>query len=438
MPTRVLLEGPKIEPLLEQVRRDYGPTAKIISAEKVRTGGLAGFFARQRFELSVEVGDEPPAAAAEPEAKAPPRPAPRSLEELLDLAEADAGDLTAQGTAPARPPAAPAPTKPASAVSASATPAPAAPAAPAPASTAPAPRPLAGATPTTPTFAKITSAGPAAQQHTSVVPRAGLVSTNGTAFAEVMASLGAVSTPVAEPAQAPLTSTVRPYRPPTVSAAGPLTGALTALGVPEKLAGRASSADPYQAVLQALATLPEAPVAPARAGDVLVVVGELAHALPIAQRVAEDLHLDPAKLLLAGATTAGTGLHHSRRISGAAEARRRARTMHREDVPHVVVIDAPIGAPDDGWVEEICAELGATAVWAAVDATRKTADTAAHLRRIGPVTGIAVYAAAASADPAAPLALGHPVALLDGRPAGPHAWAALLTERLGELNPNGE
>jgi len=39
---------------------------------------------------------------------------------------------------------------------------------------------------------------------------------------------------------------------------------------------------------------------------------------------------------------------------------------------------------------------------------------------------------AANADPASPLALGVPIALLDGQPAGPHGWAALLSRRLFE------
>ena len=57
MPTRVLLEGPAIEPLLAQVRDEYGSRVRIISADKVRSGGVGGFFAKQHYELSVEVPD---------------------------------------------------------------------------------------------------------------------------------------------------------------------------------------------------------------------------------------------------------------------------------------------------------------------------------------------------------------------------------------------
>src|SRR4029434_5142209 len=57
MPTRVLLEGQAIEPLLAQVRDEYGSGVRIISADKVRSGGVGGFFAKQHYELSVEVPD---------------------------------------------------------------------------------------------------------------------------------------------------------------------------------------------------------------------------------------------------------------------------------------------------------------------------------------------------------------------------------------------
>jgi flagellar biosynthesis GTPase FlhF len=57
VPTRVLLEGPAIEPLLAQVRDEYGSGVRIISADKVRSGGVGGFFAKQHYELSVEVPD---------------------------------------------------------------------------------------------------------------------------------------------------------------------------------------------------------------------------------------------------------------------------------------------------------------------------------------------------------------------------------------------
>ena len=44
--------------LLDEVHATLGPTARVISANRCRSGGLAGFFARESFEVTVEVPDE--------------------------------------------------------------------------------------------------------------------------------------------------------------------------------------------------------------------------------------------------------------------------------------------------------------------------------------------------------------------------------------------
>lgn len=65
MPTRLLLEGTDIRALLQQVHDEHGPSARIVHAERIRSGGVAGFFARQRYEVAVELDvpglDDPPA-----------------------------------------------------------------------------------------------------------------------------------------------------------------------------------------------------------------------------------------------------------------------------------------------------------------------------------------------------------------------------------------
>ncbi|CAA9427719.1 MAG: hypothetical protein AVDCRST_MAG35-2399, partial [uncultured Quadrisphaera sp.] len=44
-------EGPAIEPLLQRVRTEHGSSARIVKAERVRVGGIGGFFAQERFEV---------------------------------------------------------------------------------------------------------------------------------------------------------------------------------------------------------------------------------------------------------------------------------------------------------------------------------------------------------------------------------------------------
>ncbi|WP_130491633.1 hypothetical protein [Motilibacter rhizosphaerae] len=54
----MLLEGSSIEELLAQVRAEHGPAARIVHADRVRSGGIGGFFAKERFEIQVEVADD--------------------------------------------------------------------------------------------------------------------------------------------------------------------------------------------------------------------------------------------------------------------------------------------------------------------------------------------------------------------------------------------
>ncbi|WP_298988674.1 hypothetical protein [uncultured Pseudokineococcus sp.] len=56
--TTVVLAGDGMEELLARVASEHGEGARVVRAERVRVGGVAGFFARQRFELVVEVDDD--------------------------------------------------------------------------------------------------------------------------------------------------------------------------------------------------------------------------------------------------------------------------------------------------------------------------------------------------------------------------------------------
>ncbi|HEU5109705.1 MAG TPA: hypothetical protein VFT95_14280, partial [Micromonosporaceae bacterium] len=181
MPTRVLLEGPAIEPLLAQVRQEYGPSARIISADKIRTGGLGGFFARQRYELSIQIDDDavpaPPSPAA-PTAAAPAGGPVEPLDALLALVEATND----------RPKGRPDKSTPAT------------PAEPA--------RPARAKTPT----------------KTASPPRAGLVSTANPDFAEILAGLqGGLDGVEADATTAPPTGAARRAEPTTTSRAEPTT-----------------------------------------------------------------------------------------------------------------------------------------------------------------------------------------------------------------------
>lgn len=57
MPQQLLLEGQNLEALILRARKEYGPGARVVRAEKVRSGGVLGFFTREHFELTVELSD---------------------------------------------------------------------------------------------------------------------------------------------------------------------------------------------------------------------------------------------------------------------------------------------------------------------------------------------------------------------------------------------
>ncbi|MBZ2196875.1 hypothetical protein [Occultella gossypii] len=116
MQRRLRLEGEHLEDLRAQARRQF-PRARIVSAERVRVGGIAGFLARQHFELVLELPDGVPSgpqagglaallASAEAEEEsmrgAPVSTESRRFADLLDAltqeAEDEAGPLDPIGT----------------------------------------------------------------------------------------------------------------------------------------------------------------------------------------------------------------------------------------------------------------------------------------------------------------------------------------------------
>jgi hypothetical protein len=51
----LLLEGSDLGELLTEVRTQHGPAARVVRAERIRSGGVAGFFSKERYEVTVEM-----------------------------------------------------------------------------------------------------------------------------------------------------------------------------------------------------------------------------------------------------------------------------------------------------------------------------------------------------------------------------------------------
>ena len=452
MPTRVLLEGPAIEPLLAQVRQEYGSAVRIISADKVRSGGIGGFFAKQHYELSVEVPDR---AEGSPSLDEPAQ----TLDQMLERAEAgdrvgagraagiedtdaaaeqfqpDTGAAFAEllagldtaahiaASAPASGPARPA--RPAPPVEAARL---------APPVEAARPAPPVEAAPDKTDNPTVRPFRPAAATGTPVNGSSTRPLPPVPSLADLMGGLGLADTPPAQPPAAPPARSaavaygLNPASPPKPH--DPVVSNLISVGMPSELAEQITGGDTYAGVLGLLAARPAAPGIPDGPGEILVLAGDLGHAVPIGKQLLAQIGADQTHLLLAGASAAGTGLHSSRVMHDAKAAATRAEKLRTAGSAWVVALDAPIGATDPLWVSDVCDALGATALWAIVDATRKTADTARHLRSLGEVEALVVHSVELTADPATVLGLDLPIFSLDGKPATPHSWAAMLCARI--------
>jgi hypothetical protein len=215
-----------------------------------------------------------------------------------------------------------------------------------------------------------------------------------------------------------------------VADSDPVIRNLVSVGMPPAMAGQITGADTYAGVLSVLAARPSAPGIPDGPGEILVLAGDINLGVPIARHLLDQIGVPENHLLLAAPTTAGTGLHSSRLIPTRETAESRVEKLHNAEQAWVVVLDAPVGGTDPLWVNEMCDSIGATAVWAIVDATRKTADTARHLRTLGEVEALVVHSVELTQDPASVLGLDLPIYSLDGKPATPHAWAAMLCARI--------
>lgn len=55
MPNRYRLKGSSLEEIRRKAEQQYGPAARIVSAERVSSPGIAGLFAQDRYEAMIEV-----------------------------------------------------------------------------------------------------------------------------------------------------------------------------------------------------------------------------------------------------------------------------------------------------------------------------------------------------------------------------------------------
>ncbi|WP_263732612.1 hypothetical protein [Cellulomonas sp. SG140] len=380
MGERLLLEGADLAGLIVRVREELGPGARIVRAEKVRSGGFGGFFARERYELTIDV-PEPPRAPR----RRFTRPTAASLDDLLEAA--DQAERTG-----------------------------------APLSAAPAG--LAG------TAGTAVAGRPATE--VAAPADAAPVSTASARFAAVLDQVRAlaevpppaeVEVPAPTSASAPVTSGTAPAGVVAAPSDDALRAALTAAGVPAALLTRTPLT-----LGGVLAQLPPAPVPPRQSGQVLVLVGPPLDVEETADLLAHRWGLPPQAVVRCGPGA----------MSSATATSRWRATAPREDHPWIVTVPVRDERLDREQAAALVAAARPDQVWAVVDGRTKPEDTGHWLAQVGrqrPVDALAVRGLFDTRAPGTVLGLDLPIALADGVPSSPVVWAALLGQDVDAARP---
>jgi len=366
------LEGPDLEALLARVRSDFGDDATIVEANRVRRGGVGGFFAKESYEVVVDPGAEDldlPAATSAFDADDDEEPfVPFSLDQLAARIDDPVPDFSA-------------------------------------------------------TMA-------AAVQEVTQEP-----AWPATAAIADVAPVVAATPKVARLVHGGLDGLDLPPRPPSPAApAAPVPigdrdlEALARLGVPvERLALPLRTDEPATvALVRLLEQLPAPPPMPQGQGAVLAVVGLRTEARALAAVLAGRTGGGADDVVVVGR---GRGVE----LRTVEEAEERRRAWRRRKRPTLVVVDAPFSIDPDTWAAEVLAALEPVVALGQVDAGRKPEDVRAWADGLGGLDALAVDGLDATTTPAAVLGAGIPVALLDRQAATPARWAALLTDRLAAL-----
>lgn len=471
-------EGPDVQVLLDRIRLEIGPGAKIDGAQKVRVGGVLGFFAKEHFRVVVEVPDAAAADATAADATgsqqprrtrrtaaaptAAPASGPAAGDVFRAMAEAtdDVVDIggpvaaAASATTTASPPIAratattakpPLPVPSVESFDAVLTRVattlendPGAGAAPPPAPTGPGhrpvdpdPRPDEDGFLVSPEFAAFHDR---ARQNGRALAAETTAETTGGTGAGTRPGIAARAAQFLAETTGPGDRVRGPVEVPAV-APDPVAESLVRVGLEPALVrsvtdGLGRGGDLDAVLLGVFGALPDPPPLPGRAGSLMVVVGAGAPARRLAAAVAGEIGIDPADVPFASldpeAYMVATGTLLVRSAEEAAEHAPGWRRAHTA----VVVVDAPVAAGERAWATHLIAALRPTAVWGVVDATSKTHDIEAWAANLGGIDALALENTGATVSPAASLALGIPVARLNGQPATAARWVATVVDQV--------
>ncbi|WP_062137992.1 hypothetical protein [Demequina aestuarii] len=417
MAQRLLLEGLDPSAILQRAHEDFGPGVSVVQAERIRTGGVLGFFTRETYALTLEVPDGAvPATGASAEDAL-------MAQEIADVEQArrELCGMHAGAESPVRADRATAFDAALTSITAGTDAAEAHGRA-----FAPARFPIVDASGVTRRDA--TTAEAVEERRRPPVPAVSARRDGG-------GSVAMFDRPAAA-AGVMLHSWGVQHESVQAATLGPRVADLLRLGVPAPLLPERIAIDarvPLHHVVAGLAVPKVHRLAP---GSVLLIVGEAAAAFRVATQMAFWAQVPTTDVVLAGLCPSVPG--HGRRVltpASAARTRTRAEQAAAKGAPLIIALGAAPGQRGAEAAAPLAAAFGADRTWAAVDASRHDPHRNAELSVLRGRAGCEAIAAVGLSEaqaPASVLTAPLPVSWLDGVPASPVAWAALLGERIAD------
>ncbi|MGC8626010.1 MAG: hypothetical protein ACP5VR_00400 [Acidimicrobiales bacterium] len=209
--------------------------------------------------------------------------------------------------------------------------------------------------------------------------------------------------------------------------------ALQLLGLPEALCQQvmpAVSCEGLEAELARVlrAALAPSPALPTSPTSVMAVVGPAKHAMATARALASELGTPPEQVVIA--TQRKVWSRRETVISSPEAAVEQRRSWRWRSWPSVVVVEQPVRPFGTAWCASMLRALEPTLCWGVVEAAHKPEDVATWSAALGGLDVLALVDLEGTTTPASALACSVPVGRLDGVPASAQAWANLLCSRL--------
>ncbi|MDZ4826710.1 MAG: hypothetical protein SGJ13_09655, partial [Actinomycetota bacterium] len=208
---------------------------------------------------------------------------------------------------------------------------------------------------------------------------------------------------------------------------------LARLGLPARLVPRGVELREMRgALLESLARLPTPSLLPDAPGVVVAVVGEGAQPVRLARDLAEELGLDPDRVVLATHEPLGEGIPAWLQVCDPQTAEERRRSWRRRPYPTLVACALPAGRGQLEWARAMLDQFEPTSTWAIIEAGWKCEDVEYLADALGGLDVLALTNLDETVSPAAVLDLGIAIGRIEGRPATPLTWAEVLMQRIVE------